>query len=104
MADDGSATLVLRERENFGDRYADVRAWAVPESDRYPDGVKYSFQYGTVNGDTVFRYDNFPDHPDAPRHHKHADDGSVDDVEFDGLVPLYRRFKREVNDYGHDWE
>jgi hypothetical protein len=100
---DEEAALLIRERENFDDRYAEVEAWSVPESDRYPEGVKYSFQYGKFDGDTVVRYDNFPDHPDAPNHHRHAEDGTVEGVEFDGLAPLYERFKSEVNDHGHDW-
>lgn len=103
MSGDDSATLRFRERENFGDRYAEARAWSVPESDRYPEGVKYSFQYGELDGDTVFRYDNFPDHPEAHNHHKHTQDGTVEDIEFEGVLPLYERFKAEVNEHGHDW-
>lgn len=104
MAGDDTATLLLRERENFGERYAEVEAWAVPESDRYPDGVKYSFQYGALDGETVLRYDNFPDHPGAPVHHKHTREGSVEGIEFDGIAPLYQRFKDEVNQHGHNWD
>jgi hypothetical protein len=104
VSGDDSATLLLRVRENFGTRYAEVKAWSVPESDRYPDGVKYSFQYGELDGDTLFRYDNFPDHPGAPHHHKHQQDGSVDGFEFEGVTALYQRFKSEVNDHGHNWE
>lgn len=102
MAGNDSATLLFRERENFGDRYAEARAWSVPESDRYPDGVKYSFQYGAVDGETIVRYDNFPDHPDATHHHKHTPDG-VESTDYQGIVALYQRFKTEVNDHGHDW-
>lgn len=84
-------------------RYAEAKAWDVSVSDRYPDGVKYSFQYGTLDGDTVFRYDNFPDHPGAAHHHKHTADGDVVAVKFTGVLPLYQRFKSEVNDHGHNW-
>lgn len=103
MDGDDSATLLIRERENFDERYAEVEAWDVPESDRYPDGVKYSFQYGAFDGDTIVRYDNFPDHPDASHHHKHGADGTIESVDFEGLLALYRRFKAEVNEHGHDW-
>jgi len=65
--------------------------------------VKYSFQYGGFDGDTVFRYDNFPDHPGAPHHHRHTRDGSVEGVEFESVAALFQRFKSEVNDHGHDW-
>lgn len=104
MGGDDAVTLLIRERENFEARYAEVEAWAVPDSDRYPDGVKYSFQYGEFDGDTIIRYDNFPDHPDAAHHHKHTEDGRVVDTEFEGVAALYRQFKSEVNEYGHNWQ
>lgn len=104
MNGDDSPALLLRERENFAMRYAEVRAWDVPESDRYPDGVKYSFQYGKIDGETIFRYDNFPDHPGAAHHHKHTGEDAVETVDFRGVLSLYRRFKTEVNEHGHNWE
>ncbi|WP_254545735.1 toxin-antitoxin system TumE family protein [Halomarina pelagica] len=114
MAEDGAATLLIKRREDFGETFADVRVWSVPASTRYPDGVKYGMQYGyrdaeaaeVANDDgTVIRYDNFPDHPGAPHHHKHQPDGTVDPVEFTGVRPLYRRFKREVtDDYDEPWD
>lgn len=97
------ARLVLQFKEDFGERYVDVKAWRVPESDRYPEGIKYSMQYGTTAGSTILRYDNFPDHPGASRHHVHEVDGSVRSVSFDNLEAHFRQFKREVNEYGHDW-
>ena len=102
MADDGGVKILDVTRD-FGDRYAEVIAWDVPQSDRYPDGVKYSMQYGNAAGETIVRYDNVPDHPDAAHHHKHTAEGAVRDVEFAGLGPLFERFKSEVNDHGHDW-
>lgn len=103
MAGDGDAVKVLEVTKDFGERYAEVTAWSVPESERYPTGVKYSMQYGNAAGETVFRYDNFPDHPGAGHHHKHTADGEVVDVEFDSLQALYERFKREVKEYGDEW-
>lgn len=73
-------------------------------SKRYPGGIKYSMQYGTVAGETIFRYDTFPDHPGAAHHHKHTSAGGVEDVEFDSLHGLYERFKREVRDHGDEWD
>jgi hypothetical protein len=35
-------------------------AWQVPESEDYPEGLKYSFQYMDADGDTILRYDNSP--------------------------------------------
>lgn len=101
--DDAGAAKVLDVTHDFGDRYAEVTAWNIPESDRYPEGVKYAIQYGNAAGETIIRYDNFPDHPDAAHHHKHTSDGTVEDIAFEGLRPLFEQFKPEVNEYGHDW-
>jgi len=103
MARDDATTLRLRTRENFGERFAEVTAWDVPKSDRSPDGVKYSFQYGTLDGETIVRYDTFPDHPDATHHHKHTQDG-VEAVYFEGLLALFTKFKNEVKTHGHNWK
>jgi hypothetical protein len=65
--------------------------------------VKYAMQYGRGDGTTELRDDNFPDHPDAARHHEHTEDGNVECVEFPGLEALYRRCKREVRDHGENW-
>ncbi|MFC6907251.1 toxin-antitoxin system TumE family protein [Halalkalicoccus tibetensis] len=99
MPEDDDATLLLETRQNFGDTYAEVRAWDVPPSERYPDGVHYSMQYGTTDGSLIFRYDNFPDHPGAAEHHKHIGESRVEDIDFPGVLDLYRRFKAEVNDH-----
>ncbi|MFB6189720.1 MAG: DUF6516 family protein, partial [Halapricum sp.] len=66
--DDG-AQLVIDVTRDFGDHYAEIRAHRVPPSNRYPDGVKYSMQYGNAAGETIVRYDNFPDPPDVTHHH-----------------------------------
>lgn len=104
MPGDDGATLVLDKEERFpSGTYVEAVAYVIPESERYPEGVKYSFQYGTAEGDTVFRYDNFPDHPDVTAHHKHTRDGSVEPVAFDGLQALFNRFKTEVKSNGEPW-
>jgi hypothetical protein len=105
MSGNGGAAKVLDVKERFpaNGTLADVTAWQVPQSDRYPEGVRYSMQYGGIDGETIIRYDNFPDHPGASRHHKHTEDGSVEDVEFPGLFPLYHRFKQEVCNHGEHW-
>lgn len=103
--DDGGATKVLDIVERFrgNGTYVEIEAYSVPASDRYPEGVKYSMQYGTTDGDTIIRYDNFPDHPGAPNHHKHTADGRVEPVDFEGVRLLFQRFKREVRNYGEHW-
>lgn len=97
------AEEVLSETHDFGERYVEVKAWLVPESNRYPEGIKYTMQFGTTDGETIVRYDNFPDHPGVDRHHKHVESGRVKNVEFDGLPDLYRQFKSEVSDRGFEW-
>lgn len=100
--DDG-AERIIDVTKDFGETYAEIRAWAVPPSDRYPNGVKYSMQYGTTDGETIVRYDNFPDHPGAAHHHRHLPNGEVEDVPFADLETLYERFKAEVRDHGENW-
>ena len=106
MEDGGpDSTQLIDQRRNFDDTYAEVSAWSVPESARFPEGVKYSMQYGeTETGDTIFRYDNFPDHPDAPPHHKHTESGDVTGVDFEGVRELYKRFREEVRKHGNEWD
>lgn len=115
MGGSGSdAVLLVKRRENFDETFVEVVAWAVPASEQYPDGVRYSMQYGhrdptatdvASEDGTIIRYDNFPDHPEAPNHHKHLPDGSVEGVEFPGLRRLAERFKREVSEtYGEPWD
>jgi len=60
-------------------------------------------QYGNAAGETSIRYDTFPDHPAVSHHHLHRSDGSVEDVDFDGLRALFERFRAEVIDHGHEW-
>ena len=92
------ATLLLDDEgvKPDGSRY-ELIAWAVPDSDEYPDGVKYSFQYMTADGDTLLRYDNAPHHrDDVGHHHRHTADGRIKPVEYPGLSSLRDRFEREV--------
>lgn len=111
VGDDDDATQILGVRERFpaNGTYAHVTAYRVPRSERYPDGIKYSMQYGrsdTVEDEdgTIFRYDNFPDHPGAPLHHKHTADDDVEGVDYDGVLDLYHTFKQEVRDHGEPWD
>lgn len=104
MAGDDSALKVLDVTKDFGDRFADDVVWRDPESDRYPEGIKYSMPYGNVAGETIVRYDNVPNHPGAARHHKHTANGSVEDVAFGSIRDLYERFKQEVIHHGDEWD
>lgn len=103
--EDGGAEQVIDERLEFDGTYVEIEAFSVPPSSRFPEGVKYSMQYGTTDGETIIRYDNHPDYPGVGRHHRHgsSDPHDVEEIEFEGLEALYRRFKREVNEHGDDW-
>jgi hypothetical protein len=59
------------------------------DADSYPCGWKYSLHYGTINGETILRYDNA--HEDTKGHEKHTAE-SVETIDFPGMVPLYDRF------------
>lgn len=87
---DRDAVLLVDRRHNFGETFARVRALAVPSTDRYPDGVKYSMHYGFRDGDTTAVAN---------------DDGTIEPVDFPGVRTLAERFKREVSEtYDEPWE
>jgi len=53
--------IILRDEiEAYNDgTVARVRILAVPESDRFPEGIKYAFHYGEAGADhPIVRYDN----------------------------------------------
>lgn len=88
----GSA-VIYEDSDTFDDgtRY-EMIATAVPQSDDYPDGVKYRFQCMAEDGRTLLRFDNFPAHPGVDRHHYHTPDGVSDDIEYTGLKTHVQRF------------
>jgi len=88
--------MVLEAHDEFpaSDRW-EALAWAVPESEAYPEGVKYSFQYLGPEDEDILRYDNAHDVPGVGRHHRHYR-GEVDGVAFDGLRSHLARFLEEV--------
>lgn len=72
-----------------------IRILAVPDSEKFPDGVKYRLHYGTVGGDTIVRYDN-----SHGVHERHTADGLDDDYEFPGYSKVQTRFRWEVDVLG----
>jgi len=67
---------------------ARIRVLDVPESKRFPDGIKYAFHYGEAGADEpIIRFDNHH----GP-HELHIA-GQVFEIEFDGLQPLYRAWR-----------
>lgn len=73
------ATPLLRDDHTKpdGSRYEMV-AWSVPESDAFPEGIKYCFQYMDADGDTLLRFDNAPHHTDVGHHRRHTPTGDVE--------------------------
>lgn len=90
MADD--VTVLRDETEVYDDGYvASVRVLAVPESERFPDGIKYAFHYGKAGAEyPVVRFDNH--HGIHERH----EDARTREIDFPGLEALYRRFRAEL--------
>jgi hypothetical protein len=82
--------------EDTDRRFADgfvlrVRVLAVPESKKFPDGIKYRLHYGTDTGKTVLRYDN-----SHGFHERHTTEGRDEDYEFPGYDVIQARFWNEV--------
>lgn len=90
-------TVIYEDEDTFddGSRY-EMIATAVPESDDYPEGVKYRFQYMAPDGRTLLRFDNFPDHPNVDRHHYHTPDSVDDSIEYTGLAAHVRLFHDKI--------
>lgn len=78
---------------------ARVRVLDVPDSDRFPEGVKYAFHYGEAGADDpIIRFDNHH----GP-HELHIA-GEVFEIEFRGLQPLYRAWRAALPaDKRIDW-
>lgn len=74
-----------------------VKMFACEDSTR-PGGYKYRFQhYHPERDETLLRYDNSHDHPEAGWHHRHT--SGTDDPEgiaFEGLRNHVERFREEV--------
>lgn len=85
--------VVRDRRRDFGDEVERIRVLRVPESETYPEGIKYAFHYGRKDGDDpILRYDN---HHGAHEHHEGDD---VEPVDFPGYEALLRRFVDELPD------
>jgi hypothetical protein len=61
----------------------------------YPSGWSYSLHFGEIGGDTIIRYDNA--HERTKGHERHTRNG-VESIEFPGMLLLYDRFIREVDE------
>lgn len=93
-SDDGDdpPVQVVRDytREYPDGTIENVRILRVPESEKFPEGIKDRLHYGTKDGDTLLRYDN-----SHGVHERHTGN-DVEYIEFDGIASLYRRFVAEI--------
>lgn len=97
MAPDDVRVLEDTERRFADGTVLRVRVLAVPESEKFPDGIKYRLHYGTDEGETLVRYDN-----SHGVHERHTTDGLDDDYEFPGYEALQTRFWDEVDQLRDD--
>lgn len=88
----GSA-VIYKDSHTYedGSRYEMV-VTEVPQSEEYPEGIKYRFQYMSNDGQTLLRFDNYAGHPGVSRHHYHTTDGVYDDIEYTGPKDHVQKF------------
>lgn len=92
MAPDGGVDVLEDTRRDFTDgTVLRVRILAVPESEKFPEGVKYRLHYGTKDGETLIRYDN-----SHGVHERHTAEGLDDDYNFPGFDAVQDRFWTDV--------
>jgi hypothetical protein len=91
MGPDDVRVLEDTERRFEDDTLLRVRVLSVPESEKFPDGVKYRLHYGTEAGETLIRYDNSHGY-----HERHTTNGLDESYEFPGYDAVQRRFWEEV--------
>ncbi len=70
----------------------EVKAWKVPVSDDYPEGIKYSLVY-ISKGQRVLAYDNYLGH----EHHRHYF-GSTEPYRFVDWERLIRDFWKDFRE------
>ena len=94
MGDDVDVEVVRDRRRDFGDEVVRIRVLRVPESEKFPQGIKYAFHYGRKDGDDpILRYDN---HHGVHERHTGSE---LEVIEFPGTEALLRRFVRELPDH-----
>lgn len=88
MSDDVVA-LVDRSKVYEDGTVVQVRILSVPESDRFPDGVKYGFHYGRTRGtdDPMIRFDNH-----HGGHELHVGENRFELEDFPGFESIARCF------------
>jgi len=90
--DDDTVDVEANYRRIDGDYVIRVKIMRVPESEKFPEGVKYRLHFGTVDGETIVRYDN-----SHGLHERHEGD-EVEHIEFPGVEALVKRFEADIDD------
>jgi hypothetical protein len=91
--DDDDVEVIRERRRDFGDQVVYIRVLRVLQSEKFPDGVKYTFHYGEKNADhPIIRYDN---HHGV--HERHEGD-FVEEIDFPGYEQLFRQFIDDLPD------
>jgi len=94
MEDDRDVEVVRDRRRDFGDEVVRIRMLRVPESEKFPEGIKYAFHYGRKESDeTILRYDN---HHGVHERHSGSE---LEEIDFLGIEVLLRRFIHELPDH-----
>lgn len=90
-SDRDDVVVVFDRRRDLGTEIVKLRVLRVPDSEKFPEGVKYAYHYGAKDADAPYlRYDNH--HGIHERHEgEHAEE-----IEFPGYESLLRRFAREI--------
>lgn len=86
----------IRDFTNTFDNYVERQTIIKTDDPAYPSGYKYSLHFGTLDGETILRYDN--SHEDTKGHERHFRD-EVERIEFPGMVELVERFENDVAEY-----
>ncbi|PSQ07828.1 hypothetical protein BRC97_02510 [Halobacteriales archaeon QS_6_71_20] len=86
---------VIRDLTNTFEGYVGRQTIIEADDPAYPSGYKYSLHFGTLDGDTILRYDN--SHEDTKGHERHTAD-EVEEIEFPGTIELLDRFEEEVTE------
>lgn len=98
MSDD--VTVVRDEIEAYADgTVARVRVLAVPESEKFPEGLKYAFHYGEAGADDpIIRFDN---HHGVHELHLGSD---MYEIDYPGLQALFRAWRAALpSEKRTDW-
>lgn len=88
--DDEVPVLFDYRREVAPDRLIRVNVLDVPESAKFPEGIKYRMHFGRKDGTTLLRCDN------SHGHDEQHTENSLETIEFPGLAALYDRFRIEI--------